>query len=376
MMDIAELLTEHTAEHHGNKVAVIVVYGSYAVGGATEHSDLDMYAIVDDTDSKDLEVSLTFNGKTVDLWQMTWERAEQMATGNPEYIWCVGAAILEAGKVMFVRSEMDRKRFETLRETAKLDVQTRMEKALRIFGRYENSAENMRRAKAANQFMDARWCAWGLLNAIAQILAYLNNRKYTKNWGSNLHQAFEFDKLPTDFQTMVQTLALSNDFDEMINVATQLVEETRTILTDVARKGMLDPKDFLEKFGEETHGLREYVNKIRSGCMKDDMLLVSYAASELQVWTASWLQRIEDKMYYDAAFGPDNYEDVRASYENHGFPDLCSAVSTGDHSLILSAANEFEERLLAYCDNMNITGAIKHSFETLPELKEFLETRH
>ncbi len=50
LLTVAEKLANYARQQHANNIAIIAIYGSYALDGATSESDLDMYAITDTED--------------------------------------------------------------------------------------------------------------------------------------------------------------------------------------------------------------------------------------------------------------------------------------------------------------------------------------
>lgn len=172
-------------------------------------------------------------------------------------------------------------------------------------------------------------------------LARLNNTFYSKNWGSNLEQVFQVPLIPSNLKERLETLATTDDFDVLKNAILSLKQDLRSLIRTQQEKTRV------EKMPLKTDvlaGILEYINKAKKGCRTQDILLTSYAVSELQAWTMQLLNLLEGHSAHEFNFA----DEIGDYYSQMGFPDLSKVLSCGDYDVILAAIGLFERKLVHF----------------------------
>ena len=371
LLELAKKLAEKATKQFPEKIGIIAVYGSVALGTHGEFSDLDMYAIVDDKEDTNLPWSFEYTGFPVDFWQMTWEDAKNMVYGTIEAPWAVAASNFINAKLLYSRSREDQKRFQELQKATQITTDTNAQRAIATLIPAFFHLERMHSAKICSDLLSVRWAAWYVLNAVVMTLSLLNNRFYTKNWGSNIHEALELPEIPSNFQEKATILATSNDFDKLVNAGRNLLEDTQKLAINRLNCIKVKSKDPLRRIKNDIIGISSYLQKIRKAVITKDILAASYAASELQIWIASELAQLENKAFINL----DNvnfYREVSHFYETFGFPDFSAAITTKDFEKIAEIADAFQAVFEKFCVNYNLEIP---RFANIEEMKNAISTK-
>lgn len=346
LLKVAEEVSRKAVERYGENIALIAIYGSIAVGSQSSLSDLDMFAIVDNNKPEGIpfELGFIYQDHPVALWSMTWDDAERMALGEGEssYIWSVAASLFVNHKIIYQRSEEDLQKFNKLRYKVQKVQENRKERlktVLHLFNKLSNIYD-FRLANESNDLLSARWSAWKLINQSCNILAWLNNKWYDKNWGSNLQLVFQLPVKPRDFEKHIRILSTSDDINEISNTAEVLIEAIRNFIVEEQIKckekvGAIKANHFVH--------IKEYLNKIRSGCINEDILLASYAATELQIWISELMALKEGCLANVYEFN--QYQEVQCYYNDSKLPDLTTFITENDYNGLLNLVDQLEDRL-------------------------------
>lgn len=371
LLELAQILVEQATKQFPKKIGIIAVYGSVALGTHGEFSDLDMYAIVDDKEETNLPWSFEYAGYPVDFWQMTWEDAKNMAYGTIKAPWAVTASNFINAKLLYSRSLEDQKRFQELQKATQVSADTNAQRAIATLTSAFFHLERMHSAKDCSDLLSVRWAAWYVLNAVVKTLSLLNNRFYTKNWGSNLHEAFKLPEIPPNFQEKATILATSKDFDKLVNTGRSLLEDTQKFAINRLNRITVNSKDPLQRIKNDIIGISSYLQKIRKAVTTKDILAASYAASELQIWIASELAQLENEVFIDL----DNvnfYYEVSHFYETFGFPDFSGVITTKDFEKLAETADAFQAVFEKFCVKFNLEIP---RFTNIGEMKTAIATK-
>ncbi|MHA1169415.1 MAG: hypothetical protein ACTSRU_16430 [Candidatus Hodarchaeales archaeon] len=376
LLELADFLKDKAVEHFSDQIGIIVVYGSCAVNNMTDYSDLDMYIIVDDQASIDLSWSFVYKNTAVDAWTMDWKTAEKIASGlSPGNPWSVASALFCNSKIIYSRSESDRVRFEELKQLTHVSVDAHVKSVISNFNTIHGLVELIQLAKKNSDLPSARWAAWNIINSTVDHISRLNGTPLTKNWGSNIAQVSKFPLLPVDFLKAITILCTSPDHDELIGTSQELIENTRELIRAVSKRTKGKPRSEIASTFEETYtGMKEYQNKILSACASKDILLASYAATELQLWIA------EEMVFTGAKIPADGNEsylinpfcELKDEYARMGFPELSTFITNADFSGLEKAVRKIDEIIKNICQTKGIVLPLAENRE---EIEKYISSK-
>ncbi|MHA2246090.1 MAG: hypothetical protein ACXADY_14090 [Candidatus Hodarchaeales archaeon] len=351
LLELAGFLKDQAVKRFPNEIAIIVLYGSTAQGIDDEFSDLDLFAIVDNQEESNLPWEFMFQGHTVDFWKMDWKQAELMVLGkldsNP---WAVSAALFNNGEILYSRSVSDKTRFDSLVEKTKRNDEENFKQIIKNFNSGYSHLEEIALAKMNNDLLSARWAVWQLINKSVKNLSLINNSFLTKNWGANLHEVFQFPTLPTNYSKLATNLSTTNNFDEMMALGRELLNNFRNLILKKQKNFIMNQVNKKKTFCNNYISMKAYINKIISACHKKDILAVSYAATELQIWIAEELAQYEGNLVVDV----DNFNffmDIERFYHQLMLPDLMEGISTKNFQEMEKKATKLDFRLQEFCKN-------------------------
>ncbi|MFX0210479.1 MAG: hypothetical protein ACFFDT_31155, partial [Candidatus Hodarchaeota archaeon] len=283
--------------------------------------------------------------------------------------WAVSAALFNNGKVLYSRSVSDKTRFYSLVEKTKRNEEENFKQIITNFNSGYSHLEEIILAKKNKDILSARWAVWQLINKSVKNLSLINNSFLTKNWGVNLHEVFRFPTLPTNYSKLVTNLSKTNHFDEMMTLGRELLQSQRSIVLKKQQKFLINQANEEKAFCNNYISMKAYINKIISSCHKKDVLAVSYAATELQIWIAEELAQYEGNLVVDV----DNFnffEEIQVFYNQLMFPDLMEGISKNNFQEIEKNVKELDLRLQEYCKKQNLRIP---SFIDLEEVAVYLE---
>ncbi|MFX0181849.1 MAG: nucleotidyltransferase domain-containing protein [Candidatus Hodarchaeota archaeon] len=370
LMKVAKFLTDQVIKQFSEEVAIVAVYGSFASGEQTQNSDLDMYAIIDKPHPTILPWNFIINDRAVDFWKMDWPEAGKLASGQMiDHPWSVSASLFLNNIVLYTRSEKDKKKFDQIKQKTKLKEELRFKKIINSFNKVYSHIELIRLSEKRNSLISARWAAWNLINQIVENLSLLNNKILFKNWGSNLKEVARFPILPQSFVEQAELLVCSSNYDEMISISLRMISNVRNLICNQQNVLKMTNYDFQRSFSTDYVGMKEYIGKILSACQKKDLLQASYAATELQIFIAEELERIETQGIIDGCKFND-YVEINKTYQKLDFPDLSRFISQKDLIGLKQNVMALDRKLQEYCNTKRIK---LNKFGTLRELHKYFE---
>ncbi|UCG01448.1 MAG: hypothetical protein JSW11_17745 [Candidatus Heimdallarchaeota archaeon] len=368
LLELSECLKNQAVRRNPDKIAIIVLYGSTAREKDNKFSDLDMYAIVDDNEDTDLPWEFIFQGHTVDFWKMDWKQAETMALGKENRSpWAVSAALFTKGKILYSRSNSDKIRFNLLIIETQRKEEDNLKQIMADFNSGYSHLEEIKIAQKNSDLLSARWAAWQLINKTVRNLSLANNSFLMKNWGSNLHEAFHFSSLPDNYQNLVTALSTTDNFVEMVDLGRELMMGMREMILKKQQNIVID-ETTEDKTCNNYISMKAYVNKILSACNKKDILAVSYAATELQIWIAEELAHYEGNQIVDV----DNFnffEEIKTFYLKLMLPNLMEGISKKDFQKIEKNATKLNFMLQEFCKNRDMEIL---RFDDIGEVQKYL----
>ena len=371
MEEVAEILKEEVIKNHP-EIAIIAIYGSVARDQQTEFSDLDMYAVVDNEDKK-FEIHFTLNNQTVEFWCISWEWVEKIASANDDFPlnYPIRTNILLNNKVIYARSKEDRIRFSNISKLADIGEKKQIQIAIEHFKKLFSIIGRLEYAKEMDDLITARWAIWEFIDDTVCVLGFLNNKKFLKNWGSNLHEAFKLDILPNFYEEDISILTTSSDFNELISRARRVLKQLRNVLNSKRDSISFDYDTHLKDLPDEYMGFKSYLNKILSASKKRDILAASYAATELQVWLAEHLEKTENKKPVNI-YTFNTYEEVKNTYEMLKLPDLSKSITEKNFEQLRKHVFTIDKIIIDYLKEKGIDLQI---YEDISQIREYAKTK-
>jgi hypothetical protein len=342
----AEILVSHAVQVHGEEVAIIAYYGSYAKGSASPTSDLDIFYIPDEGKAASLSSQFILDGLPYDFWPVSWGLAEDIANANSGRPWAVSASLIADAKVLYHRSQEDLDRFNALKariaELTKPESRGIMvERALDEFKTSLFQLGQMRLAAASGDMAGMYWAGWKFAGSAVNCLALINQTYFTKGWGANLSQVLEMRQKPADLEDMLKDIMVPEAPDSMLEQADRLAKEVRGMLL-AAQASLSKTCDAKHVFKDFYFFVFEYVGKVLSACERMDVMAAGFAAFHLQEEICQLTNRVENG-YYGADFNL--LGEYAGAYEKAGFPDLLQAASRGDLAVLKSRVRLLDEKV-------------------------------
>jgi len=369
--EVSEILKEEVIKNH-SEISIIAIYGSAARDQQTEFSDLDMYAVVDN-EGKKFEINFTLDNQTVEFWCLSWEWVEKIASAEDDFplLYPIRTSILLNNKVIYARSEEDRSRFNNILNLADIGEEKQIQIASEHFNELFGLIGRLEFAKEMEDLATARWAIWEFIDNTVCILGLLNDKKFLKNWGSNLHEVFKLDILPEFYEEDISILATSNNFDELITRGRRILRQLRVELNSKRETIPLDYEGHFKNLPDEYMGFKSYLNKVLSACAKKDILAASYAATELQVWLAEHLEKTENKRLLNI-YNFNTYLEVKSTYEMLKLPDLSQSITQMDFEQLRTDVTKIDKIVINYLEKKDVKLQI---FKDISQIREFVKTK-
>jgi len=373
VFEIADILVSHAVRAHGDDIAIIAYYGSYARDVASSTSDLDLFYIPDEGKARALCSQFVIDGLPYDFWPVSWKLAEDIANARSKRPWAVSASLIADAKVLYHRSQPDLDRFNGLQ--ARIAELTRpesraimVEKGLEAFKETLFQLGQIRLALDGDDAAGTRWAGQQFVNSAANCLALVNQMYFTKGLGANLHQILELEQKPNGLEDMIRAIVLSQDTDSMLGAADRLAKEVRDILL-AAQASISAPSDAKEVFKDFYFYIVEYGHKVLSACENADVMAAGFAAFQMQEQICQLMNKV-DKGFWSADFNL--LGEYAGAYERAGFPDLLEPASQGDLVALAKRVRRLDERAREWFESHSIALNVLSGKE---ELRRFLNQR-
>ena len=370
---IAEILVSHAVRVHGEKVAIIAYYGSYATGLASPASDLDIFYIPDEGKVASLSSQFVLNGLPYDFWSVSWGFAEDIANARSVRPWAVSASIIADAHVLYHRSQKDLDRFSSLK--ARIAELTRPESRGAMVGRALDEFRTtlfqlgqMRLEAASGDTAGLHWAGWKLATSAVNCLALINQTYFTKGWGANLSQVLAMRQKPADLEELLKGIVAPRMPGDMLEQADRLAEEVRGVLL-AAQALVSQTADAKDEFKDFYSFVFEYVGKILSACKRMDVMAAGYAAFHLQEELCQLMNKTENGFYGEDVNLLGEYA---GAYEKAGFPSLLESASRGDLATLAGQARRLDEKVREWLTRRSIALNVLADEE---DLRRFLNQR-
>ncbi len=373
VFEIADVLVSHARRAHGEEIAIVAYYGSYAKGTASPTSDLDIFYIPDEGKALSLCTSFVLDGLPYDFWPVSWRMAKEIAHARSRRPWAVSASLIADAKVLYHRSPADLARFEALQAhiaelTQPHSGQEMVARALEAFKEPFFQLGQMRLALAADDEPGLRWAGRKFLHGAVNCLALVNQTYFSKGWGANWPQVLALPQRPADLDGAARTIWSSPDLDRVLAQADRLAGEVRAILR-AAQASLAEPGDAQELFRDFYFFVFEYKHKVLSACQRGDEVAAGSAAFHLQEQICQFMSKLANG-FYGTDFNL--LGEYVGPYQEAGFPDLLQPATRGDLVGLAERVQELDERTRAWFRRRGIDLGILDSPE---DLRRFLQQR-
>ncbi len=361
--EIASTLSKSIAD-----IKLILVYGSVARNSSSQFSDLDMITIFDTEQEKEqfkpqVNLNFMFQDHPVDAWASSFEKLEKTTSEIKISMWLYQISGLLDCKILYCRDKQCLNRFYTIQQTIR-----------KIIGDHKNNIAlikkdfhpwmifyRLKQSRAINDWVSGRYAIWELISNLITVYARINDTYLKKNWGSNMHEAFLFSKLPDNFKEKVETLIISQNWEQILNLCEELSETTQKDIEQAyIEMSTLQIHDMKEEF----LGFMEYLNIIRAACMKQDLMTASYAATELQLWIGDRLLYLDNPQINFGEYLP--FSKTQKIYLSKGFPDLLPLICASNWSGTLGKCGEMEHIMNKISHKSGFPLNIAHKIGEIP----------
>ncbi|MFX1367372.1 MAG: nucleotidyltransferase domain-containing protein [Promethearchaeota archaeon] len=284
LLEQAKTIAEAIVEE-ATGIDLILVYGSLARGTVNTYSDIDILVISDKT-----LVSWAFvlDGRPVSVRSMTWDEAIGVAKGI-HGTWSIGSSIFENHLVLWSKSKDVELQFLEASKYIPDGSQKILEKAVTNFTNLYGQLWRLQDAINHEDFLTPSFLIWNIAIHISDILAALNKKPMTHNWGKQLPEMSEFRIAPAEFASRYTQLVTSPP-EVALPIATNLVLEMETLVREWFNDQKLSRTNSVDTVKDEWSGVADCLNKIRSAAEAQDLISIRYSAVEFAEF-AIWLLR-------------------------------------------------------------------------------------
>ncbi|MCD4737973.1 MAG: nucleotidyltransferase domain-containing protein [Anaerolineae bacterium] len=370
---IADILVSHAVQAHGDEIAIIAYYGSYAKGMASPTSDLDIFYIPNCGKASSLCSQFIIDGRPYDFWPVSWELAEGIANATTTRPWAVAASLIADAKVLYQRSPADLERFQALQTCIAELTQPEgrpilVKQALVEFKQTLFQLGQIRLAVAAADVAGTRWASHKFIDSAVNALALVNQRYFAKGWEVHPAQIAALPQSIAGFVELARNILRPSSEESLLAAADQLAQEVREILL-TAQSEIAKPLPASAVFKDSYFFVLEYKNKVLKACERENTLAAEFAAFRLQEELCQMLSKVERGSY-----GTDFnlLGEYTAAYEKAGFPDLLASASQGDLAELAQQVQRLDAQICAWFAGQAIDLNILASEE---ELRCFLNRR-
>ncbi|TYC01604.1 MAG: hypothetical protein FXF54_01495 [Kosmotoga sp.] len=347
---MADLFVEHIKREHPEDIAIVAYYGSYASGTQNPNSDFDLFFIPTTERGKKLSDCIILDGIGIDFFSISWERAERIANFD-EYI----VSVIADCKLLYVRSEKDKERIESLRERIKSYQKPEKRKDMldKAYKEFSNVYRPLYNLRKSDDLSDQRIESFRALTTILQTVVLINQTYLKSGWGKNFNQIFSLQLQPDGLKELAHQVIYSKSKSEMLSALEILTNRTANLLN--IERDKLRPhssfKDVFENFYEE---LRSTFLKIETACDNNQAEIAFCATLTLQNEVRQCLRTVGDTSI-EARFS--ELEPVRK-------------YDPSNLELLKKATTRYEKELLELLER---NGVPITSLDNLEEFRKYLE---
>lgn len=367
----ARILVEHALATHGEDIALIFYYGSYAKGTASPTSDLDIAYIPDEGKAGTLYSSFVLDGLPYEFWPVSWRFLEDIAGAGGGRPWPVAHSLLAYARVLHARSAADLRRFEALRARSAALTQPEARPAMlqRSVEEYKTLAfrlNHLRQAAGSGDGASLRFAAWPVVHSLLACLGLLNQQPLDRGWAESLEDGV-LPRAPERLREGVEAVVFGPS-ESALPEAMRLVEETRRLLVK-AHVEQAAPVTAAELFADFYPYVYEYRQKILAACERGDRFTAAQSAYLLQKDIAQLLHQVVTGVYPGDLYLAGDYKDAYTAAE---LPDMLEAAAAGDLAEVAVRARLLDERFRAW---LSAHGIATNELADDDDLRRFLRER-
>ncbi len=258
------LMSSAFLERYGNKVDLILHFGSSVRGTARDFSDIDL-CWVPDSEEDWQAMTVEVDGVLIDLFAIHWSNLEAMATMEDGR-----SLVLKHLNVVYARDDSARARLEGLRKklselSSPLERKALLEKAFGAFQQAAYPLYLLQRAAARKEILDAVAAGARFTSCLAQCLALINQCPIDTRREADL---LALPKLPKNYAQSLSALAESREPQNMVQLSQDMMEEIRLLLlreqAEVCVEEPLLDQAKVDSCAEERNGLGHIIREARA----------------------------------------------------------------------------------------------------------------
>ncbi len=335
---IAEKLLNRVSD-----IDLILLYGGLALGREHLHSDYDMIAIID---NKEVKWEFVLDKQPICLWSMTWKDIEEVTTGKDGKHWSIGVGSLAKAVIVYYRDEINLNKFNNLKERVSEGGTNALKQAIANFDSFYGQLWRLEKYIEESSVLELTFLKWQIIIDLNCTLSALNKNYFLNNWGKQFQEIINFDILPVEYVSRAKKF-LKSEPKKALKIASELVEDVRTLLKERLRSGKKEVNT--HKIASGWSGVIEYLNKSKSAEEKNNLFAGLYAAcdnAEYYLWAFQLLQNETWKRnsFYSVQEGLSRLPEEIAFHITHLLQS--QDLTELKHSTV-QLANHLEEELLS-----------------------------
>ena len=326
LMKMLNVFLEFIKEEYSQDVAIVAYYGSYANGTQHSKSDLDLFFIPSNKRGNELSNCIIYEGIGIDFFSIPWDRAERIANYEESF-----TSIIADCKLLYYKSEKDRKRFLSLQKTIK-SYQKPEKKEKMLYKAKESLEKAYKPIFLINQsknITEIRNEAFHAIVSILQTILFINQTYPKSGWGKNFNQIFSLPIKPNNLESLVNKIVFSGSKEEISYSLKVLIDKTDELIKSEIHK-IIKVKTFNEVFNNFYEELKSTILKILSACSRNQPYIAFCATISLQDEVRWCLQQIGDKWIENKFF---DLEPIKF-YDPSNLSLLNKAVEEYDKELV------------------------------------------
>ncbi|GAA0180173.1 hypothetical protein SH2C18_29130 [Clostridium sediminicola] len=357
---IINIIKSKIESDYKDDVAILAVYGSYAMGINDEKSDVDFFYIPKTDRANALCYQFIIDGIGYDLFPIRWERLVKIAALDQPL-----TAVITESKVIFSSTEEDLNRYEGYRKSI-LKICSPQGQSVLLNKSYEYFNEcfiylhNMK--SEVKNMIDLRIESSKIISKIVIVLAFANHTYYKRGMGMNIKDSFELKKLPKDYKALINLIIEASDSKEIIEACEILIKNTREFLLEqVKSKKQQEPYETI--FVGYYEELKSVINKMMRACDKKDEYSAFIIAAYFHEEVAQFMAKSEEGIWYNDR---NYYSEYSKSFETFIGVDLMKLAAMKEFSALKEAVNEFETK---FVDLLVKKGVTIKSYDSIDEFE-------
>lgn len=265
-MTIQEQVIEYITKR-GNNLAeeldLIVCYGSYVTGNATEFSDVDLFYIPR-TENQELSETFILKGIGYDIFPLSWENIQEIADFKN-----ILSPLLGDSQVIFSYSDIEQQRFEELKHQLKQNLMDKTLMQKRAVTRLQKAAILNQKIQQTDNLSLARELAGKQLSTLATCIAYQNQTYFHKGIKEQYQEMQKMNQLPENFLAIYQEVLQAQNVPDLQSASKKLFAAASTFCyqpTDVYAEPA--PKEEISETKPDYHQAATWYEEVCSSFNK------------------------------------------------------------------------------------------------------------